>query len=162
MCATARARWRRSPPRCCAIRRRRGDVVAGAAMALLLCAGIFSIASATPSTPKLAATLGYTLWSATTVGMFVWLIALWAAVVLSGAEQWIAGAVSTRFGAPRRRHSALRAGPAALVAVAALSLAGLAGGAGAAAGTPDEHAFEFAALGTINARLGAVPRRHSR
>ena len=83
-----------------AIRRRRADVAAGAALALALCAAIFSIANATPSTPRfLAETLGYTLWSATIVGMFIWLIALWAAVVLSGAGALAGRAWSNALGA---------------------------------------------------------------
>ena len=144
-----------------AARRRRWDVTAGAATALLLCVAVYSIASATPTKRMLAETLGYTLWSATTVGMFAWLIALWAAVVLTGADDLLAAAVRARV---RRARRPLRARPAlakGLAASAALALAGLAGAAGAAAGTADEHAFEFHALSTINSRLGAVPRGHS-
>jgi hypothetical protein len=143
-----------------AIRRRRQDVAAGAVLALALCAAVWSIAKATPTSHLLSATLGYTLWSATTVGMFVWLMALWTAVVLSGA-----GALSTRARAslrePARGRPGARALGLALGAAAVLALAGLAGGVGAAAGTGDEHAFEFPALKTINSRLGAVPAGHS-
>src|SRR5437899_7509042 len=54
-----------------ALRRGRMDVVAGATLALALCGAVFSIADATPSTPPfLPETLGYTLWSAATVGLF--------------------------------------------------------------------------------------------
>ncbi|MFI4985646.1 MAG: hypothetical protein ACHQAV_06665 [Solirubrobacterales bacterium] len=145
-----------------AIRRRRTDVAAGAALALVLCLAIFSIANATPSTPRfLAETLGYTLWSATTVGMFVWLIALWAASELSGAGALAGRAWATAWARAQAPAARPRAVGTAFAAVAAVALAALAGVAGAAAGTPDEHAFEFAALKTINARLGAVPRGHS-
>ena len=143
------------------IRRRRPDVAAGAATALMLCAAVFSIASATPTKRMLAETLGYTLWSATTVGMFVWLMALWAAVVLSGADTLLARGASGLARRAGRRPVAGRAIGPALAGAVALALAALAGGAGARAGQPDEHAFEFAALKTINARLGAVPRGHS-
>src|SRR5439155_1476755 len=109
----------------------------------------------------LAETLGYTLWSATTVGMFVWLMALCAAVVLSGADTLLArGAIGLARRTGRQPVAGRAIGPA-LAGAVALALAALAGGAGARAGQPDEHAFEFAALKTINARLGAVPRGHS-
>jgi hypothetical protein len=145
-----------------AIRRRHTDLAAGAALALVLCLSIFSIANATPSTPRfLAETLGYTLWSATTVGMFVWLIALWAAVVLSGAGSLAGRALPNAWARARGPSPGPRAIGPALAAVIAVALAALAGVAGAAAGTADEHAFEFAALKTINSRLGAVPRGHS-
>jgi hypothetical protein len=144
-----------------ALRRRRPDVAAGAVLALALCAGIWSIANATPSTPRfLAETLGYTLWSATTVGMFVWLIALWSAVVLSGAEG-LAGRGLAALAERMRPRPAARALALALAALGVLALAGAAGAVGAAAGGPDEHAFEFTALKELNARLGAVPRGHS-
>src|SRR5439155_24695957 len=109
----------------------------------------------------LAETLGYTLWSATTVGMFVWLMALCAAVVLSGADTLLArGAIGLARRTGRQPVAGRAIGPA-LAGAVALALAALAGGAGARAGQPDEHAFEFAALKTINSRLGAVPRDHS-
>jgi hypothetical protein len=153
-----------------ALRRRRADVVAAATLALLLCAAVFSVASATPTKRMLAETLGYTLWSASTVGMFTWLVALWALVVLTGADRLLAG-VLTPGGARRRQvfrgrrphapRAPVRALPALLGGAVALALAGAAGAAGAAAGQPDEHAFEFAAITAINSRLGAVPRGHS-
>jgi hypothetical protein len=143
-----------------ATRRRRQDVAAGALLALALCAAVWSIAKATPTSHLLSATLGYTLWSATTVGMFVWLMALWTAVVLSGAGALFARARASLLEASRARPAA-RALGLALGAAAVLALAALAGHLGAAAGTRDEHAFEFAALKTINSRLGAVPAGHS-
>jgi len=145
-----------------ALRRGRTDLVAGATLALALCAAVFSVADATPSTPHfLAETLGYTLWSATAIGMFTWLMALWALLVLSG----LAPRLSRAGEALRERIGSSRAGgrrrSLALAALAALALAAAGGAAGAAAGEPDEHAFEFAALREINARLGAVPRGHT-
>jgi hypothetical protein len=141
------------------IRRRRFDVTAGVATALLLCLAVYATASATPTKKMLAETLGYTLWSASTIGMFTWLIALWAAVVLSGADDFLTAAVRAR--ARPGPSVALPMLARALAGVAALALAGLAGGVGAAAGTADEHKFEFAALANINSHLGAVPRGHN-
>src|SRR5205823_13238842 len=145
-----------------ALRRGRMDLVAGATLALALCGAVFSIADATPSTPPfLAETLGYTLWSATTIGMFTWLMALWALLVLFGLDERLGRAGESLreridWGRAARRRRSL-----ALAAFAALALAAVGGGVGAAAGEPDEHAFEFAGLREINARLGAVPRDHT-
>src|SRR5207302_7238679 len=101
----------------------------------------------------LAETLGYTMWSATTVGMFVWLMTLWSGVVLSGADKWLARGTRALAERSRWRTEEWRSLSGTLAGLAALALAALAGGVGAAAGQPDEHAFEFAALGTINSRL---------
>lgn|GEM_PF-685042 len=139
-----------------AIRRRRRTEAAGAVLALALSAAVWSIAEATPSTPRfLAETLGYTLWSATTIGMFAWLVTLHTFVELSGAGAWLTRAFAAT--AQRARAGASRAA----VGLAAIAVAAAAGAVGAAAGTPDEHAFEFHALQVINAHLGAVPRGHS-
>jgi hypothetical protein len=140
------------------IRRRRTDIAGGAMAALASCAGIWVVGSATPSQPDfLAETLGYTLWSATAAGMFAWLVAAWAAMVLSGAGGRLARIART-LGQRHPRALGLRVPGRAL---AALSLAALAGGLGASAEKPDEHAFEFRALAAINSRLGAVPGGHS-
>jgi hypothetical protein len=141
-----------------AIRRRRFDVVAGSATALVLCAAVFSIANATPTTPLLSATLGYTLWSATAIGMFVWLIAGWSAVVLGAPQDPVA---RLRAAALRARIGAAGVADPAVASIAGVALVALAGGASAASGAPDEHGYEFAPLGTINSRLGAVPRGHT-
>src|SRR5207245_1054923 len=93
----------------------------------------------TPSTPHfLSETLGYTLWSATTIGMFAWLVTLRTLVVLSGAEAWISRALTAFVRTTRTsaRRIAVAAGALGTVAAAAL-----AGAVGAAAGSPDEHAF---------------------
>jgi hypothetical protein len=147
-----------------AVRRRRRSDAAGATLALTLCAAVWSVAEATPSTPKfLAETLGYTLWSATTVGMFAWLLTVRTLATLSCADrskigQRIAHAVSQLAERARARS---RAATVAAASFAAVALAAVAGAAGAAAGRSDEHAFEFHALSVINAHLGAVPRGHS-
>ncbi|HEX4564326.1 MAG TPA: hypothetical protein VH115_07700, partial [Solirubrobacteraceae bacterium] len=142
-----------------AVRRRRTSDAAGAVLALALGAAVWAIAEATPSKPHfLAETLGYTLWSASLVGMFAWLITLRTLVTLTGVGAWLERAVVSF--APAAREGARRVAVAA-GALGAVALAALAGAVGAAAGTPDEHAFEFHALKVINAHLGAVPRGHS-
>src|SRR2546423_1553812 len=111
-----------------ALPRRRADVAAGAVLALLLSASVWSIASATPSTPRfLSETLGFTMWSATTVGMFVWLVAGWAAVALSGARSRNSRAAGSPGGRPRPRtgspHARRRAARLSPRAVHGLGLA---------------------------------------
>jgi hypothetical protein len=64
-----------------AARRRRGDLVAGAMIALLLCASLGAVAATTPV--ALSATLGYGLWWGSAAGMWVWLILIWSAASLS-------------------------------------------------------------------------------
>jgi hypothetical protein len=150
-----------------ALRRGRRDVAAGAVLALALCAALWSIAAATPATPLLAATLGYTLWWATPAGMFVWLVAGWSALALlreSRLARRLAGGPRVRSRAAPGVRGPLAAalgvrGPlAAAVGVGAVALGA---GVGVAAAEPDEHGFEFSALGAINARLGAVPSGHT-
>ncbi len=62
--------------------RRRLDVAAGAACALVLSLAIGLITASTPSGRILGGTLAYTLWTASIVGMFAWLVAGWSAIVL--------------------------------------------------------------------------------
>jgi hypothetical protein len=138
-----------------AVRRRGREVAAGATIALALCLAAWSIASATPATHLLAATIGYTLWWASPGGMFVWLIAAWSALALLreyGHAARLAGALRARSRAATQRWREL------IAAIAGLATVALGAAVGVAAAEPDEHAFEFPALATINARLGAVPR----
>ncbi|HYM45250.1 MAG TPA: hypothetical protein VES65_03705 [Solirubrobacteraceae bacterium] len=144
-----------------ALRRGRRDVAVGAAIALVLCAALWSIASSTPTTPLLAGTLGYTLWWASASGMFVWLMAGWSAVVLLGPSALSACARFTgraQVGLP----GAVR-GPSgkAFATMTGLAAVAIGAGASAASGKPDERDYEFGALAVINSRLGAVPSGHT-
>ena len=56
------------------LRRRLRDVAGGGLIALLLCAGVATVASSTPTRPILVQSLGYTLWWGSPAGMFVWLV----------------------------------------------------------------------------------------
>jgi hypothetical protein len=141
-----------------ALRRRRGDVAAGAVTALMLCVAVWAIADATPTTPLLAATLGYTLWWASIGGMFVWLIAAWSAVALLGGRTIERLAAIGPLRAPVTGRASLGR---VLATVAGVGAVVLGVGVGVAAGEPDEHDYEFPALGAINARLGAVPKGHT-
>ncbi len=79
--------------------RRRRDVATLALTALVLCPALAAVAAATPTPPLLSATLGYTMWWGSQVGMVVWLTLAWAA--------WLALAWSARGLArtARRRHA---------------------------------------------------------
>jgi hypothetical protein len=59
--------------------RRRRDVATLALTALVLCPALAAVAAATPTPPLLSATLGYTMWWGSQVGMVVWLTLAWAA-----------------------------------------------------------------------------------
>ena len=86
-----------------ALWRRRLDVATGAAAALAMSLAIGAVASATPTGRILGGTLAYTLWSASIIGMFAWLMAAYSAVVL-GRE-----ALGARVRSRRPRGRAARA-----------------------------------------------------
>jgi len=117
--------------------RRRSDLWAGALTALGLCGGLAAVAATTPATRLLSATLGYTMWSGSSVGMFVWVVLAWASMVL------LAGRV--RMLAPRVLPAI-----ASAVAIGALACAGAAVGLGE---RPDEHLQEYRPLGAMLTRL---------
>jgi hypothetical protein len=150
--------------------RRRRDVATLALTALVLCPALAAVAAATPTPPLLSATLGYTMWWGSQVGMAVWLALAWAA--------WLALAWSARrLARSVRRHrestssSRLtdtppnrRAGALATSGAVALTLLGIAATAAvgrtvAANGKPDEHAPIYRPVKAIDARLAQeVPR----
>jgi hypothetical protein len=126
--------------------RRRRDVSAAAAIGLVLCAALAAEAAHTPVPRVLSATLGYTMWWGSQVGMWVWLVVGWSA--------WLALTPRVRALAPRAR---LVAAPAA-VSVLALAGAAAAGAAVSRDEKPDEHLAVYrpiAALGTPLTRMFA-------
>jgi hypothetical protein len=60
-----------------AVRRRR-DVASGALIGFVLCAALADLAASTPTPRLLSATLGYTMWWGSQVGMWVWLLLAWS------------------------------------------------------------------------------------
>jgi hypothetical protein len=127
--------------------RRRRDVSAAAAIGLVLCAALAAEAAHTPVPRVLSATLGYTMWWGSQVGMWVWLVVAWCA--------WLALTRGVRALAPRAR---LAAAPAA-VSVVALAGAAAAGAAVSRSEKPDEHVAVYrpiAALGTPLTRMFAA------
>jgi hypothetical protein len=117
------------------LRRRRVELWSGALIALALCAGLAAVAAATPTTPLLSATLSYTMWLGSPVGMFVWLLLGWALVAIPAGRLL-----------PRRLTPAL-------ASAAGVVVVGLAAASVAAAERPDEHLLEYRPLGTVFASL---------
>jgi hypothetical protein len=127
--------------------RRRGDVATAAAIGLVMCAAIAAEAAHTPVPRVLSATLGYTMWWGSQLGMWVWLVVAWSA--------WLVFAPRVRAHVPR---VALR-GRAALAAAATLLLVAGPAAAGAAVATdeqPDEHVAVYRPIGALGARLTSV------
>jgi hypothetical protein len=122
--------------------RRRAESWAGALIALMLCAGLFAVAEATPTKRVLAETLGYTLWWGSPAGMFVWVVIAWSAV-----------AMLSELRLPRVRL------PAFAAAGGAVAVAGVAAGV-ALAERSDYHVPEYAPVAKIYAGLGRGVPEH--
>jgi hypothetical protein len=121
--------------------RRRRDLVTAGAIGLILCAALASVAAQTPTTPVLAATVAYSLWWGSQLGMWVWLIVGWSAFLL----------VRARAPAPARWMPAA----AALTGLAAVAVVGT---TEAAAEKPDQHVALYHPISMIDARVnGAIP-----
>jgi hypothetical protein len=132
-----------------AIWRRRRDVVSAALIAFVLCAALAAVAAATPTTPKLVNTLGYSMWPGTQVGMFVYLVLGFSASLT---------ATSALRSLRRALPTAPRLAPASSC-VAALALTGIIGAAVAARQKPDEHVATYRASATLAGALErAIPR----
>jgi hypothetical protein len=125
-----------------ATRQRRGEVLAAAAIALLVVLALGSVAASTPRGHLLFLTLGYTTWWGSVAGMWAWLVLVWGVLVLAPA------------GRVRRLRQAVRA-PARPRALAATALAGLALAAllVSAAQHVDLNRAEYRPLGMLTARL---------
>jgi hypothetical protein len=126
--------------------RRRRDVSAAAAIGLVLCAALAAEAAHTPAPRVLSATLGYTMWWGSQVGMWVWLVVAWSA--------WLVLSPRVRALAPRLP---LVVAPA-LVSLVAIGGTAAAGAAASRTEKPDEHVAVYrpiAALGTPLTRMFA-------
>jgi hypothetical protein len=152
-----------------ALWRRRLDVATGAAAALAASLAIGAVASATPTGRILGGTLAYTLWSASIIGMFAWLMAAYSAVVLGGealrSRAWSrrrkaqdAPAAAPDGAAPPDGDAPATSPPATrrhrVVAAVALA-AGIAGVAaasvyGSSEEQPDEHLNQFPAIKALD------------
>jgi hypothetical protein len=132
----------------------RADLVAGAAIGLVLCAAFAWLTSATPVQD--VDTLGYTLWWGSVLGMWVWLMLFWSLATLVRARVRL-----TR--RPAHAHDGRRTlapvhARTSLVAVSLLVIAGC-GAAVAATAPADAHEPEFGSLRAISASLErSLPR----
>ena len=124
--------------------RRRTELWTGAMIALVLCAGLYAVAAATPTKRVLAETLGYTMWWGSPAGMFVWVMLAFSAV-----------AIVPQLGLPRLRI------PAFASAAAAAAIVAGAAAAVAIAERSDYHLPEYRPLAKLYAGLerGVPPHR---
>jgi hypothetical protein len=137
--------------------RRRGDLAAAAAIGLVLCAALDANVSQTPVVPLLAATIGYTAWWGSLLGLWVWLVAAWSI--------WLLVARLARGLTPLRRGvgEALVRLPAPTLRVACVivSLGALGGTVAAARAVadrekPDSHVNQYPAIAEIVTRLDQI------
>ncbi len=143
------------------LRRRRADLVAAALIAFVLCAALDANVAQTPVVPLLAATIGYTAWWGSMVGLWVWLVLAWAlwcaarsvALTNSGlrrlAESW-----STRL--PRRAPGAGRI----IASLACVGVIAVTGNAVAASERRDSHVNQYHPIAAIVAALDRVVPAH--
>jgi hypothetical protein len=136
--------------------RRRREPAALALVALVLCPALGSVAASTPTPRLLSATLGYTMWWGSQVGMLVWLALAWA---LWLALARAARAVGATAQGSRRRVARLATLASTALSLLALGATGAIAGTVAAQGQPDEHAAAYRAIRSIDARLAKlIPR----
>jgi hypothetical protein len=134
-----------------ALLRRRRDLAALSLVALVLCPALGAVAAATPTPRLLSATLGYTMWWGSQVGMVVWLTLAWALwLVLAHGVRRLVGA------AHRRRIAVLSSVTLTILGIAA---AAAVGNGVAANGKPDEHVVTYRPIKAIDAYLARlIPR----
>jgi hypothetical protein len=132
---------------------RRRDLAAAAAIGLGLCAAIGLQAASNPAGRLFAETLGYTMWWGSQLGLWVWLVLVWAA--------WLGlAALVTRALARRRGRAGGRTRTAAVLGVSLAGAAGVlaVGASVAATARPDSHVYDYRAIATTADRLErAIP-----
>jgi hypothetical protein len=127
--------------------RGRADLTVAAVIALALCAALAFDAASTPTPRVMAATLGYTMWWGSQVGMWAWLTLAWAAWL---ATVWAARRLPV--GAPRVPRAATAAAPIA-AALLGLGATAVVARASAATESPDEHVALYRPIASLAARL---------
>lgn len=125
---------------------RRRDLLAGALIGFVLCGALAAVAASTPTPRLLSATLGYTMWWGSQVGMWVYLMIAWSAWLALG---WLAARLQRLRTQQTSAPGLIGLTPllptaaamlAAVVAGAACVIAtGAIGGAVAKGEKPDEH-----------------------
>jgi hypothetical protein len=134
--------------------RRRSDIASGALIGFMLCAALAAVAASTPTPRVLSATLGYTMWWGSQVGMWIYLMLAWAAWLV--ARHLLAATSSRRRTSPRRpvapARGALAPAAGALACIAALAATAAVGAKVASDGKPDEHAYLYRAAQELGRR----------
>jgi hypothetical protein len=144
--------------------RRRRDLATGALIGFVLCGALAAIAASTPTPRVLSATLGYTMWWGSQVGMWVWLMLAWAGWLGLG---WLLRRLSSRR-APRGASGRSVAGSRmprvsflpmlakVLACIAGVLATAAVGAAVAAKGRPDEHRPTYRPTAALASRLESV------
>jgi len=155
--------------------RRRRDVAAAALIGFVLCAGLAAIAASTPLPRVLSATLGYTMWWGSQVGMWVylilawslWLALAWTARALAPYARRLLGRARAPSGRPARARTGHRVpAPARVLAsclagVVALGAVLAVGSAVASTEKPDEHRPDYRPTAALATRLDRVIPAHT-
>jgi hypothetical protein len=151
--------------------RRRRDVVAGALIGFVLCGSLAVVAAFTPTPRVLSATLGYTMWWGSQVGMWVWLMLAWFVLLGLAWALSVLVALGAAWSSARSASEARRLGASlsrvpAFVLLLAPVLACIVGmtaivvvaSSVAATERRDEHATLYRATAALVARLDrAIP-----
>lgn len=130
-----------------ALVRRRRALAALALTGLVLCPALAAVAASTPVPRVLSATLGYTMWWGSQVGMTVWLALAWA---LWLGTRRLAERLRAASWSRLRPTTSLVATLLSVVAVTAV------GSAVAAQGEHDEHVALYGAVRDIDAHLSEL------
>jgi hypothetical protein len=146
-----------------AFRRGRRDVASGVLIGLVLCGALGAVAASTPSAPSVTLTLAYTMWWGSQVGMWVWLMLAWSALLairwaLRGARQprlGFGGGVRSEPARPPAHSSHLLRGPG-LACAAGLVATVVVAVAVAASGRRDEHVAVYRPTASLAASLDRV------
>jgi hypothetical protein len=145
--------------------RRRRDVASGALIGFVLCGALAAVAASTPTPRVLSATLGYTMWWGSQVGMWVWLMLAWSGWL---GLAWLLRSLSS-LRASRGEHGPSPADARVprvpgllptfakvLACIAGVLATAAVGGAVAAKGKPDEHRPTYRPTAELAARLESV------
>ena len=142
--------------------RGRRDVAAAGLIGLLLCGSLAAVAASTPTPPRLAVSLGYTMWLGSPIGMWVWLIGAWSAWLGLGSalrrrslQQPVGSHASLHTGGARRLGApGFASSPAPVLAwTAGLIATVTVAGAVAAGEKPDEHVALYRPVASLASSL---------
>ncbi len=142
--------------------RRRRDLAAAALIGLVLCAALDANVAQTPIVPLLAATIGYTAWWGSMLGMWVWLVLAWAAWLVCARVALHAKplqSIRARLrSAPSSRARRLAGVTASLICLGVVAEVGT---AVAATERVDSHVHQYRPITAIIERLDQVVPSHT-